>query len=191
MKQRQHLLVDAVLFGLLIWVSASAALSHLAPDGNPHLAFMAHAAHAIGGILMTAAVAVHLTLHLPWIRSQLRPRARPRGQAHPLTAAATSAAHPLGPGATVDRERRTRLHFPFHRHLVTPYIRLNTRRCTACWECTKACPRGVLGRAVLLRHRHAHVDHAGDCRGCGKCARACPNEAIDYLRPQKQAVANA
>jgi NAD-dependent dihydropyrimidine dehydrogenase PreA subunit len=186
MRPRRHLLVDAILFGLLIWVSASAGLSHLAPDANPHLAYVAHAAHAIGGILMTAAVAVHLTLHIPWIRSQLRPRPNPRGQPYPLTTAQTSA-HPGGPGSTGDRERRTRHHFPFHGHLVTPYIRLNPRRCTACWECTKACPRGVLGRAILLRHRHAHVDHARDCRGCGKCAKACPNEAIAFFprRPSR------
>lgn len=182
MKPRDHLKVDAALFGLFVWVSGSAALGHMAQGADPHLKFMLHVFHAIGGALMTVTVGVHLALHLLWIRSQLRAPARPLGQTHPLVPEPTNTAEPCEPKVAAGPGRRTRLHLPFPRHVATPYIRLNTHRCQACWECTRACPRGVLGRAVLLRHRHAHVDEAAACKGCGKCVKACPNEAILLLR---------
>jgi Pyruvate/2-oxoacid:ferredoxin oxidoreductase delta subunit len=165
-KPRRNLVLDTALFALLAWVCISAALSH-ATQGT-HAGFMFHAGHALGGVLMALGVAVHLAFHLPWIRSQIRP--------------------PVRQAATPHRPRGHRS--PLHAHLVTPYIQLLTRRCTACWECNKACPQHVLGKAVLFRHRHAHVDNAGACKGCGKCAKACPNEAIVYLRRPPQAVAS-
>jgi NAD-dependent dihydropyrimidine dehydrogenase PreA subunit len=82
-----------------------------------------------------------------------------------------------------------RIHWPIprHGHLKTPYIRLDTHKCRACWQCVEACPRHVLGKAVLLKHRHAHVDHADACKGCQKCVKVCPNEAIIYTGPPDRA----
>ncbi len=73
-----------------------------------------------------------------------------------------------------------KFHLPLPRHIRTRYIELNTRDCQACWKCVETCPNHVLGKAILLRHRHAHVDDAAACKGCKKCVRACPNEAIRY-----------
>jgi NAD-dependent dihydropyrimidine dehydrogenase PreA subunit len=72
-----------------------------------------------------------------------------------------------------------------HRHLNTKYIELNTRRCQACWKCVEACPNHVLGKAILFRHRHAHVDDADACKGCKKCVRVCENGAIIYREDGK------
>ena len=79
-----------------------------------------------------------------------------------------------------------RLHLPFPRHVRTDYIQLNTAACKACWACVAACPRHVLGKAVLLSHRHAHVDRAAQCAGCRRCVAACPNGAIAYSATHKR-----
>ncbi len=74
------------------------------------------------------------------------------------------------------------IHLPFPRpsHTRTKYIELDTHRCQACWKCVEACPRHVLGKVILLKHRHAHVDHGETCLGCKRCVRCCPNQAIHY-----------
>jgi len=76
-----------------------------------------------------------------------------------------------------------RMHFPLPRHTMTPYIRLDTSRCRACWKCVEVCPRHVLGKISVFRHQHAHVDHAAACQGCRRCVRVCPNQAIVDLHP--------
>ncbi len=68
--------------------------------------------------------------------------------------------------------------FPFLRHTETLYIRLDTSRCKACWDCVQACPQGVLGKVDFRFHRHAHIDRAEDCKGCLLCLDACPHQAI-------------
>ena len=65
-------------------------------------------------------------------------------------------------------------------HLQTKFIELNTHQCQACWKCVEACPSRVLGKAIILWHQHARVDHAESCKGCKKCVRICPHEAIRY-----------
>jgi len=74
---------------------------------------------------------------------------------------------------------RTRL--PAPGHLRTKFISIDSSRCQACWKCVETCPNHVLGKVILFKHRHAHVDHADACRGCKKCVRVCPNNAISYL----------
>ncbi|MCL5256260.1 MAG: ferredoxin family protein [Chloroflexi bacterium] len=73
-----------------------------------------------------------------------------------------------------------KLHPPLPRHTETRFIRLDPHRCEACWTCVQTCPNNVLGKAELLAHRHAHVDHAENCKGCKKCVNVCPNAAISY-----------
>ena len=77
---------------------------------------------------------------------------------------------------------RFHFHLPLHPpgHLETKYIRLDARKCKACWQCVQSCPNHALGKAILFRHRHAHVDHAEDCKGCKKCIRVCDSNAISY-----------
>ena len=52
---------------------------------------------------------------------------------------------------------------------------MDLRRCTACWECIKKCPKKVIGKAGFLCHRHAAFKNAAACIGCGKCIKTCPN----------------
>ena len=68
--------------------------------------------------------------------------------------------------------------FPFPRHTETLYIRLDTGRCKACWDCVQSCPQGVLGKVDLRFHRHTHIDHAENCKGCLLCLDACTHQAI-------------
>jgi ferredoxin len=75
---------------------------------------------------------------------------------------------------------QTRLHLSLRGHLKTKYIKLDPSKCQACWKCVEACPNHVLGKAILYKHRHAHVDHADACKGCKKCVCICPNKAILY-----------
>lgn len=67
------------------------------------------------------------------------------------------------------------------RHLTTKFIAIESRLCTACWECVDECPKGVIGKAGFLGHKHAHIDHAEACVGCKKCIKACPQQAIIEL----------
>ena len=64
---------------------------------------------------------------------------------------------------------------------MTKYIKLDNRRCQACWKCLESFPNHVLGKAILFKHRHAHVDHAEAYKGCKKCVYSCPNNAISYM----------
>jgi NAD-dependent dihydropyrimidine dehydrogenase PreA subunit len=73
-----------------------------------------------------------------------------------------------------------RLHKGVNSHSRTKFIELNRRRCQACWKCVETCPNHVLGKTILFKHRHAHIDHAEACKGCKKCVLVCPNQAILY-----------
>ncbi len=72
------------------------------------------------------------------------------------------------------------LPLPLHAHSITKYIRLDNRRCQACWQCVAVCPNHVLGKAVFFKHRHAHVNQANLCKGCRRCVERCPQQAILY-----------
>lgn len=53
-----------------------------------------------------------------------------------------------------------------------PKLLIDPKRCTACGECVKACPKGVLeiekGKLVAKREL--------ECTLCGDCAKACPEK---------------
>jgi uncharacterized Fe-S center protein len=74
-----------------------------------------------------------------------------------------------------------KIHSPFPRHTGTRYIRLDTGRCKACWDCVQVCPQHVLGKVDLPFHRHARIDRAEKCKGCLRCVKACPNQAIQAM----------
>jgi len=42
--------------------------------------------------------------------------------------------------------------FSSSRPYRNPYIRLNTRRCKACWSCVDICPQHVLGKIDFYFH---------------------------------------
>jgi NAD-dependent dihydropyrimidine dehydrogenase PreA subunit len=78
-----------------------------------------------------------------------------------------------------------KIHFPISRHVNTPYIRLDTSLCQACWACVTACPRHVLGKIDLHFHKHARIDQPEACKGCLLCVKACPNGAILTITKKK------
>ncbi len=62
----------------------------------------------------------------------------------------------------------------------TKFVRLEPRRCTACWKCLDVCPKQVLGRIDLGFHRHVRIRTAQACTGCKKCVRVCEPGALTY-----------
>ncbi len=66
----------------------------------------------------------------------------------------------------------------FRDHTETLYIRLDTSRCKACWDCVQACPQDVIGKVDLRFHRHARIDRTENCEGCLLCLNACSHQAI-------------
>jgi NAD-dependent dihydropyrimidine dehydrogenase PreA subunit len=74
-----------------------------------------------------------------------------------------------------------RFQLPSSKHPQTPFIKIVSRRCQACWKCIEVCPNQVLGKVDFLGHRHVRIDDAAACNGCKKCVRICPDQAIDYI----------
>jgi len=63
----------------------------------------------------------------------------------------------------------------------TEHLDLNTRKCTACGECVKACPRGVLG-VRGFNDKHIHVVKPAECNGCLACVKACTEGVLQRLK---------
>jgi Fe-S-cluster-containing hydrogenase component 2 len=63
-------------------------------------------------------------------------------------------------------------------HLESGFVRLDTRRCKACWKCLSACPRNVIGKVAILWHKHVRIVNADDCLGCLKCVKVCESGAL-------------
>ena len=80
--------------------------------------------------------------------------------------------------ALFSEEQKMPFHLPSSRQTKTRYIRLNTSRCKACWECVQVCPQHVFGKVDFWFHRHACIDQADDCRGCLRCLKVCSHQAI-------------
>jgi hypothetical protein len=78
-KPRTHLMIDLLLFALLGMVAFSALMEHTASQDATHVRFMFHAIHGVAGIAMCLTISLHLLIHLPWIRSQLRRLFESRG----------------------------------------------------------------------------------------------------------------
>ena len=67
---------------------------------------------------------------------------------------------------------------PKKRH-GTRYIRLDTSKCEACWDCIDECKGGALGKMNLWFHKHVVFKDAGECIGCLKCVKVCPNGVFE------------
>lgn len=63
-------------------------------------------------------------------------------------------------------------------HTLTDYIRLDTRRCIACWKCVNSCPENVMDKVDLPWHKHAIIKNPATCIGCLKCSKLCETGAI-------------
>lgn len=58
-------------------------------------------------------------------------------------------------------------------HTRTPFIRLNTHKCKACWDCMHACTNGVIHKVDFPWHKHALIVEPSKCTGCLKCIKTC------------------
>jgi len=68
-----------------------------------------------------------------------------------------------------------------HHSKENQFIRLETRRCTACWKCLDVCPEQALGKIEVAWHRHVRLLDDEACTGCKKCVRACESGALTYI----------
>lgn len=59
------------------------------------------------------------------------------------------------------------------KHTRTQFIRLDTRKCKACWKCIKNCPNEVFGKLNLPFHKHALIVDPDACNGCLNCISIC------------------
>ena len=66
----------------------------------------------------------------------------------------------------------------------TQFVRLDTRRCEACWKCIEACTDKVIGKVDLPWHKHARINNADNCKGCLKCVNACESGALTEIHRQ-------
>jgi Pyruvate/2-oxoacid:ferredoxin oxidoreductase delta subunit len=73
---------------------------------------------------------------------------------------------------------RSRLPFSREDRVRTAHIALDRSCCEACWSCIEVCPKAVLGKVEVMRHRHAVVTKADACDGCGRCVKACASGAL-------------
>ena len=74
-------------------------------------------------------------------------------------------------------------HQDHHRTLV---VRIDTKKCRACWKCIEKCPEKVMGKVDILWHKHARIDQADQCKGCLKCVKVCDSGALIKIRQDKQ-----
>ena len=60
---------------------------------------------------------------------------------------------------------------------ATRYVKIDARKCKACWKCVDECPRQVIGKIDLWFHKHVVFRHSDACVGCRKCIETCPHGA--------------
>jgi 2-oxoglutarate ferredoxin oxidoreductase subunit delta len=61
----------------------------------------------------------------------------------------------------------------------TKYIRVDSRKCKACWECIDECKYDTLGKVDLWFHKHVVIKNAEKCSGCKLCIAVCPNGVFE------------
>ena len=66
----------------------------------------------------------------------------------------------------------------------TKFIRIEPRRCRACWKCVDACPHKVIVKVGFFLHRHIMLTDNDTCVGCGKCIKACPHNVFSRIEPK-------
>ncbi len=60
---------------------------------------------------------------------------------------------------------------------ATRYVKIDARKCKACWKCVDECPRQVIGKIDFWFHKHVMFRHSEACIGCRKCIETCPHGA--------------
>jgi ferredoxin len=68
----------------------------------------------------------------------------------------------------------------------TQFIRLDTKKCKACWICINNCINQVIGKVDLSFHKHALIVNPGACTGCLNCLTVCKFNAYSETDRVKQ-----
>lgn len=63
-------------------------------------------------------------------------------------------------------------------HTNTAFVKLDTKKCEACWKCMNVCSNNVISRINLPWHKHAIFVNQSTCAGCIKCVKVCNAGAI-------------
>jgi NAD-dependent dihydropyrimidine dehydrogenase PreA subunit len=71
--------------------------------------------------------------------------------------------------------------FKQHSHHQTASIRLDARKCEACWECVDICKNQVFRRINMPWHKHAVIVNADKCTGCLSCVKHCKSGALTKI----------
>ena len=66
-------------------------------------------------------------------------------------------------------------------HKQTPFIKLDTHKCKACWECIESCPNHVINKIDMPWHKHARIGNPNSCKGCLKCIKVCQQGAYEKI----------
>jgi MinD superfamily P-loop ATPase len=66
-------------------------------------------------------------------------------------------------------------------HSRTAYIRIDNKKCKACWKCKEVCSKNVIGRINLPWHKHIRIVNGSDCTGCLKCVKVCAYNALSKV----------
>jgi ferredoxin len=74
---------------------------------------------------------------------------------------------------------------PNHNSTRTLYVQLDTKKCTACWECLAECKNQVIGRINLPWHKHSRFVNSSECIGCLKCINVCEPGALTKISDKK------
>ena len=68
-------------------------------------------------------------------------------------------------------------------HSRTPFVKLDTRKCKACWECINICSNHVINKIDMPWHKHALIVEPDSCTGCLNCVDICQYGAYEaYLK---------
>ena len=66
-------------------------------------------------------------------------------------------------------------------HTRTAFIRLDTERCNACWECIEHCSNRVIGKVDMPWHKHTLLIAPDNCTGCLTCIDVCRHGAYTVV----------
>jgi NAD-dependent dihydropyrimidine dehydrogenase PreA subunit len=67
----------------------------------------------------------------------------------------------------------------------TKFVRLNTGKCRACWNCLDVCTNNIISRINLPWHKHTKLKNNGNCTGCLKCLKTCEFGAFELISKHK------
>lgn len=72
-------------------------------------------------------------------------------------------------------------------HTRTPFVKLDTGVCKACWLCIDVCSNQVIGKVDLPWHKHALISRPDACTGCLNCVSICEYNAYSINDKEKHA----